>query len=299
MISIDLNEFKYWFFTKRLSKENLASKYKCSIEDIENYIQENSLKRKEYKDGNSITREELHEWYIVKDGSYLDAPDYFGISRWKFEDLCRKYNIKKDRKKTCLKSVKTREEKAGGKQAYNQQLDAVRKQNMVINYGSIENFKKSVSDSCKKTWEKEHETILNHIYKVKKENNSFNSSTPEENFYISLLNLYSENDIIRQYKDERYPFSCDFYIKSKDLFIELNLMWTHGFHFFDENNPEDILLLKNWKLKAEKSDFYRNAIHTWTELDVSKRYYAIKNNLNYLVFFNLVEMETWLNEQKH
>lgn len=60
-------------------------------------------------------------------------------------------------------------------------------------------------------------------YITKKQNNSFNKSKPEEYFYNYLLHKYSKEDIVRQYRDERYPFACDFYIKSQDLFIELNL----------------------------------------------------------------------------
>lgn len=59
-------------------------------------------------------------------------------------------------------------------------------------------------------------------------NKTFNTSKQEENYYNYLLTKYKEEDIIRQYKDERYPYSCDFYIKPQDLFIELNLHWTHG-----------------------------------------------------------------------
>lgn len=49
------------------------------------------------------SKEELYKWYVEEDGNYKDASNYFGISRWKFEDLCRRYNIKKDRHKTCKK----------------------------------------------------------------------------------------------------------------------------------------------------------------------------------------------------
>ena len=56
-----------------------------------------------------------------------------------------------------------------------------------------------------------------------KKNNSFNKSKEEEKYYSYLLHLYSSEDIVRQYYDkDRYPFHCDFYIKSEDLFIEVN-----------------------------------------------------------------------------
>lgn len=88
-----------------------------------------------------------------------------------------------------------------------------------------------------------------------------------------------------QYKDSRYPYSCDFYIKSKDLFIELNLHWTHGGHPFDKNNPEDLVKLNAWKEKENK--YYNNAIHTWTELDVNKKMCAEEHKLNYITIYKL------------
>ena len=67
------------------------------------------------------------------------------------------------------------------------------------------------------------EEIKLKIYKTKKQNHSFNTSSYEDVFYSKLLLIFDSEDIIRQYYDDRYPFNCDFYIKSKDLFIELNL----------------------------------------------------------------------------
>ena len=56
-----------------------------------------------------------------------------------------------------------------------------------------------------------------------KKNNSYGKSREEDNYYKQLLSIYSSEDIVRQYYDkERYPFHCDFYIKSEDLFIEFN-----------------------------------------------------------------------------
>lgn len=111
-------------------------------------------------------------------------------------------------------------------------------------------------------------------------------SIPEENLYSLLKEHYSEDDIIRQYSDERYPFNCDFYIKSLDLFIELNAHWTHNTHPFDETNKEDLKILELWKSKNTK--FYTNAIKTWTQRDVEKLQIAKNNNLNYLSVYNKI-----------
>lgn len=124
-----------------------------------------------------------------------------------------------------------------------------------------------------------------HINDIMRTNNTFNTSSPEDNYYKELINKYGEEDVIRWYSDERYPFVCDFYIPSEDLFIELNKHWTHGGHPFDETNLDDIYQLEQWQEKAETSKYYKNAIYTWTMLDTKKQEYAKKNNLNYRVIY--------------
>lgn len=120
---------------------------------------------------------------------------------------------------------------------------------------------------------------------TKAKNHSFNTSSLEEELYEFLKTQYAEEDILRQYSDERYPFACDFYIKSADLFIELNAHWTHGGHPFDSSSEEDLALLERWKQQAEKSVYYQNAIKTWTYYDVKKQECARNNNLNYKALY--------------
>ena len=124
-----------------------------------------------------------------------------------------------------------------------------------------------------------------HVYQTKKRNKTFNSSKIEEQIYQWLIEEFSNEDVIRQYKEERYPWNSDFYIKSLDLFIEINGHWTHGLHPFDENNPEDLAILEKWKEKSKNSQFFINAINTWTVRDVQKRNKAKENNLKRLEFF--------------
>lgn len=122
-------------------------------------------------------------------------------------------------------------------------------------------------------------------YQTKKANNSFHISKLEDAYYLELCNKYGENDVTRQYRDERYPFACDFYIKSEDKFIEFNKTWTHGGKPYDSNDEDCIALLNKWKEKALTSKYYQIAIYTWTDLDVRKREYADKNHLNYEVIY--------------
>jgi hypothetical protein len=77
------------------------------------------------------------------------------------------------------------------------------------------------------------------------------------------------------------------------LYIECNFSWTHGKHWFNENDANDLTKLQKWKDKHSK--YYDNAIKTWTIRDVAKRNTAEANNLNYLVFWKIDELEHWVN----
>ena len=127
--------------------------------------------------------------------------------------------------------------------------------------------------------------------------NRFGVSKAEFDLLGELISIFGENDIQFQYKDmERYPFFCDFHIKSLDLFIEYNGFWTHGGHWFDESDAEDIKCLKEWQAKAKDSKFYKNAIYTWTDLDVRKKQQAQENGLNYIVLWSEKDAKQWINE---
>lgn len=138
-------------------------------------------------------------------------------------------------------------------------------------------------------------------FKSLKKHKNINISKIEKEIFQLLLKKFP--DAIHQYRDKnRYPFNCDFYIPSLDLFIEFQGNWTHGGHPYDEKNPEDFSRIIEYQEKYEKSItsrkikyYYKNAIYTWTDLDIRKRKIAKENNLNYLEFFNKEEFLIWLN----
>lgn len=115
---------------------------------------------------------------------------------------------------------------------------------------------------------------------TKRRNKTFNTSSCETHMYQKLCDQYGNSNVIRQHRDERYPFSCDFYIPSEDLFIECNYHWTHGGRPFDPNNEDCQKQLTLWKEKAKTSKFYQQAIDTWTVRDVKKRQTAQEQKLN-------------------
>lgn len=165
-----------------------------------------------------------------------------------------------------------------------EQISNSKKGVILRKYGSIENFKKLE-------------------YQTKKQNNSFNRSNPEKRILQLLLEKFP--DTISQYRSDVYPFNCDFYIPSKDLYIEYQGSWTHGGKPFDKNNPEDLKKLESWKEKSKEINFkgkpkhfYLVTIDVWTIKDPQKRKIAKENNLNYLEFFTEKEFLNWFNQQE-
>lgn len=118
-----------------------------------------------------------------------------------------------------------------------------------------------------------------------------NTSKPENELNEFLINLFGADDIMRNYQDkQRYPFHCDFYIRSLDLFIELNLFWTHGKHPFNPKSEEDLSRLKYLNEKAKTSTFYKAGIDVWTLRDPLKLQIAKNNNLDYIMIYNECEI---------
>ena len=131
-------------------------------------------------------------------------------------------------------------------------------------------------------------------YDTKKKNNTFNKSKIEKQLELELRKIFP--DLKTQYKSEVYPFDCDYYVPSLDLYIEYNGTWTHGGHFFDKNNQEDLKILELWKNKNTK--YYESAINVWTQRDILKLNTALKNNLNYVVWFNKEQAYDWIEKYK-
>lgn len=129
-------------------------------------------------------------------------------------------------------------------------------------------------------------------YITRRKNNTFNTSKAEQEIK-KLLEVKFLNTKY-QYKEERYPFNCDFYIPELDLFIEYQGFWGHCFKPF-EGTEEDLKYLTKLKERAEKSKFWKQTIDVWTRRDVLKRETAKKNNLNWIEFFNMKQFMEWYN----
>ena len=158
----------------------------------------------------------------------------------------------------------------------------------------VQKVKSNIDIVRRKILEKMPQT-LEKIYATKRKNKSFNTSKIEDDFYNLLCTKF--NNVQRQYKTEKYPFLCDFYIPDIDLYIEYNGNWTHGKEPFCYNNINHLIRLDYLIEHSKTSDYYQQAIYTWTELDVKKQKTAKENNLNYLCFYNKKQFLDWFEKQ--
>lgn len=110
----------------------------------------------------------------------------------------------------------------------------------------------------------------------------------ERVLYQHLIRRFKSTDVVYQYGvfpyDARYPYPCDFYIRSCDVFIELNAHYSHGGHWFDINDEHDVRRRDAWL--ASTSTANKMAAETWCVRDVEKRTCARHSGLRYLVFWD-------------
>lgn len=138
--------------------------------------------------------------------------------------------------------------------------------------------------------------VKNKVIDSKRKNKTFNTSSSEMFIKSLLESLYDQ--VYYQYTSELYPFACDFYIPSEDIYIEYQGSWTHGHRPFDKSNEKCLEQLELWKGKARTSKYYQNAIEVWTKRDPMKRETAKKNNLNWIEFFTVDEFSNWFRSKK-
>jgi len=166
----------------------------------------------------------------------------------------------------------------------------------VIEKAQLQSVKDKISASTRNYMlsrsQQEKDQFYHNIREIKRMNGTLKTSKPEEDFYRWLLTVFNSDDIYRNYSEDiRYPFMCDFYIKSLDMFIELNLFWMHGFHWYDENNVDDVNKLNKWLEKAKRGHKqYKAAVKVWSNSDVKKHNTAVKNNLRYIVLWNYTDI---------
>ena len=122
-------------------------------------------------------------------------------------------------------------------------------------------------------------------YSTRKKNNTLGSTKNKAEIKLQnfLTNIFNSKDVEYTYSSTYYPFHCDFYIYSLDLYIELHANPRHGYHPFNPEDEQDLKELE--RLKNSDKSWDKQILVQWPDLDVRKWDIAIKNNLNIIIIY--------------
>ena len=319
-------DLEYLYITLNIRKDELIDYFSCSISTFNRWlkfyniqkplksilkcIKETNLKKYGVENPfqSNIIKDKIKETNLKKYGvehytqtdeykNYMNnyfKNDYQNILRLKKikETNLKKYGVSSNLKLTSIKNqIKETNLKKYGVEYYTQSdnykfktKETNLKKYGVEYYTQTDEYKKYMKNEDIQTIRKTKE----HISKIL--NNSYGKSKDEDLIYIKLMKYFK--DVKRQYKSKQYPFACDFYIPSKDLYIEYQGYWTHGKEPYI-GSIEQLEKVKLWESKNTKH--YNNAINVWTIRDPLKRKTAKDNGLNWIEFFNMNDFEHWLN----
>jgi len=265
--------------------ENFGEKFYLKSKEtcLNKYGVEHIFQTKEFKEKSNNTK--LIKYgdisYTNREKSKKTCLNKYGVENWMSSNEFK------------LKSFKTKLEKYDNGNFVNHNKY---KETCLNKYG-VDNFGKT-QESILKTHTKEVNEKREYTKKI---NKTLNSSKTELESYNLLKQKYS--DVIHHYKDnDRYPFNCDFYIPSLDLFIECQYgQFHHGRPYLGtEEDLKDIEILKQKAERRHKEtnksvSRYDIELETWTIRDINKRNIVKQNNLNYIEFWNIEELKQWLN----
>lgn len=237
----------------------------------------------------------------------LKQPHHLERQRKVQRDLSNNKEVQEKKRKSLKKTweTKDREEHSIAIKQGQKEHNAIEKISASsLEHWQDEEYRNKVIAGDKAWWTEERRTkhsktlatpeVQSKIIESKKQNGTLDLSMSEQYAQQCLEQAFSDTKC--QYISEAYPFNCDFYIPSLDLYIELNFHWTHGGRPFNENDESCIEQLEHWQEKAKTSDFYRKAIGVWTRRDPYKKQFVIDNKLNWICFYSIGDFEEWLNK---
>ena len=213
-----------------------------------------------------INREELYDLYWKDNLSIPEISKIFNCTHTTIRNNMKRYCIprRSDSEAVKISSAKRSEE------SLRERAIKFRK-----TWYSRPESEREVINKSRATKPENKEVQIQKIKESKLRNGTNKASKAEDNFYHSLTILFDKADIVRPYTDDRYPFLCDFYIKSKDLFIEYQGHPSHGYCPFDKDNKEHLAYLEKQSIDMT----------TWIKRDVIKLETAKRNNIRLALIY--------------
>lgn len=217
----------------------------------------------------NIDRETLYDLYINQQYTSKEIAEIFGCTSKSIRNYLTKYEIPVRQNGEAVKLERSK---------WSAEKEAGRSRKFIQTWQDTpEEIKQEITASRTKNINspeaiaKAKETKLLHsTYKVSK---------AEDEFYKQLCLFIDESDIVRGWIDkQRYPFNCDFYIKSKDLFIEYQGHQTHGYEPYDATNPE------HW-VYCDRLQASGYSLDTWIIRDPNKIATAKQHKITLLLIY--------------
>ena len=291
----NLKKFGVEFPLQQLKKENSEIYQKISQTCINKFGVDSPLKNKEVRE--KIKQTNIQKYGVdnlFKNDIIKEKIKQTNIQKYGVDNLFKSNIIKEKIKQTNI-------QKYGVDYLFKSNIIKEKiKQTNIQKYGVDNPLKnKEIREKIKQTniqkYGVDNPLKNKEIWKKSQDNRQISSKSKLENNFLNYLKLkYEPDDIITQYKSKEYPYYCDFYIKSINLYIEIQGHWTHNDHPFDINNLNDQLIMNKWRTKSLSDKYYKNALNTWTIKDVEKRNTAIQNNLNYLEIFGKTDLNKYI-----
>lgn len=131
-------------------------------------------------------------------------------------------------------------------------------------------------------WDSEEakQAVVERMKKVS--SNRYKNTAGERIIYQALCLIYDKDNIVQQYRSKEYPFICDFYIKSKNLYIEYQGSQYHQDHLYT-GSERDLEIINEYK---ERCPEFGDAVElNWTVKDLIKRDKCIENNVKMIFVY--------------
>lgn len=264
----------------------------------ERYGEEYYTRTKEYKErAREVNQRKYGKDYYTQTEEYRERAKATCLEKYGTEYSVQAESVKEKTRKTCLEKYGVTN--GGSSEQAKQKAKGTCQEKYNVNYYTqTEEYKQKYKQTCLEKYGSTNyfssEVFYEKVIKTKKSMSRF-----EQKIFDYLKEIFDESDIISQYKDERYKnqrtnykWNCDFYIKSLDLFIEVQGTKEHNNHPFnpnDQNDLNELALLKQKeqeKLKEKNYTRYSSIIEGWTVIDPMKRQVAQENHLKYLELFD-------------
>jgi hypothetical protein len=276
------DEVYQYYVVEKHSQEETCSYFNVPYSYFRKFIIENNIKRTKIANKRNLykgTYEDFYQYYVTESHTLDDTAKHFNIGYYTAQNYAIKNDMKRSKEQRLNNMYESNLKTIGSKTTFG--TDTYKEWYTEHK----EDIKKKVEQTCLEKYGAKSFVESKEAKDVWK----MGTSKTENEIYEKLLSKYS--DVKRWYTDERYPFECDFYIPSKDLFIEYQGFSTHGEEPFNENCESHLKLLK--KMLDNPHKYQHDTVYIWTIRDPLKRKTAKENGLNYLEFFNVKQFDKW------